>query len=124
MDCCKVRFAPGTNTASVRAYLRYRDELVSARSPMPAHAKGAPANERATAPRLERRDRRQRPGHHPGDFGGQRDPVELAALVDRRVRASQAHDPKALVGITGPNTFLCSSPPLNSIIREGKNERL
>lgn len=92
-------FRPEDPYCVLRAYLRYRDELVSARSTQCQHMQKA----------LQQMNVQL---HHvlsdvTGLSGltiiqeilnGQRDPVKLAAMVDRRVRASQDTIQKALVG--------------------------
>lgn len=92
-------FRPGDDYCVVRTYLRYRDELVSARSAQCQHLQKAMQQMNVQL-------------HHvlsdvTGVSGlrimaaileGQRDPVQLAALVDRRVRASQETIQKALAG--------------------------
>jgi transposase len=92
-------FRPEDNYCVVRTYLRYRDELISARSTQCQHMQKA----------LQQMNVQL---HHvlsdvTGVSGltiieaildGQRDPVKLAAMVDRRVRASQETIQKALVG--------------------------
>ena len=92
-------FRPKDEYCVVRTYLRYRDELVSARSAQCQHMQKA----------LQQMNVQL---HHvlsdvtgvsglaiiQAILGGQRDPVKLAALVDRRVRASQGAIQKALVG--------------------------
>ena len=92
-------FRPKDEYCVVRAYLRYRDELVSARSTQCQHMQKA----------LQQMNVQL---HHVlsdvtgvsglaiirGIGEGQRDPVKLAALVDRRVRASQSTIQKALAG--------------------------
>jgi transposase len=92
-------FRPEDPYCVLRAYLRYRDELVSARSTQCQHLQKA----------LQQMNVQL---HHvlsdvTGVSGlaiiqaildGQRDPVKLAAMVDRRVRASQETIQKALVG--------------------------
>src|ERR1017187_1408067 len=92
-------FRPEDKYCVVRTYLRYRDELVGARSTQCQHLQKA----------LQQMNVQL---HHvlsdvAGVSGwriiqaildGQRDPVKLAAMVDRRVRASQQTIQKALVG--------------------------
>ena len=92
-------FRPEDQYCVVRTYLRYRDEMVSARSTQCQHLQKA----------LQQMNVQL---HHvlsdvTGVSGlaiisaileGERDPVKLAALVDRRVRASQGTIQKALVG--------------------------
>ena len=92
-------FRPEDKYCVVRTYLRYRDELVSARSAQCQHLQKALQEMNVLL-------------HHvlsdvTGASGlriieaildGQRDPVKLAALVDIRVRASQETIRKALVG--------------------------
>jgi hypothetical protein len=92
-------FRPADEYCVVRTYLRYRDELVSARATQCQHLQKA----------LQQMNVQL---HHvlsdvTGVSGwriiaaildGQRDPVKLAASVDRRVRASQETIQKALVG--------------------------
>jgi transposase len=92
-------FRPKDSYCVVRTYLRDRDELVSARSTQCQHLQKAMQQMNVQL-------------HHvlsdvTGVSGmrileaildGQRDPVRLAALVDRRVRASQATLQKALAG--------------------------
>jgi hypothetical protein len=92
-------FRPEDAYCVLRTYLRYRDELVSARSTQCQHLQKA----------LQQMNVQL---HHvlsdvAGVSGlaiikaileGQHDPVKLAALVDRRVRASQETIQKALVG--------------------------
>ena len=92
-------FRPEDIYCVLRTYLRYRDELVSARSTQCQHMQKALQEMNVQL-------------HHvlsdvTGVSGmaiieaildGQRDPVKLAAMVDRRVRASQETIQKALVG--------------------------
>ncbi|MGH9637985.1 MAG: IS110 family transposase, partial [Candidatus Angelobacter sp.] len=92
-------FRPKDPYCVMRTYLRYRDELVSARSTQGQHIQKALQEMNVQL-------------HHvlsdvTGVSGltiinaileGERDPVKLAAMVDRRVRASQATIQKALVG--------------------------
>jgi transposase len=92
-------FRPKDEYCVLRTYLRYRDELVSARSTQCQHLQKA----------LQQMNVQL---HHvlsdvTGVSGlailkaileGERDPVKLAAMVDRRVRASQDTIQKALVG--------------------------
>lgn len=92
-------FRPADPYCVVRTYLRYRDELVSARATQCQHLQKA----------LQQMNVQL---HHvlsdvAGVSGwriieaildGQRDPVKLAAMVDVRVRASQETIQKALVG--------------------------
>jgi transposase len=92
-------FRPKDEYCVVRTYLRYRDELVSARSTQCQHLQKA----------LQQMNVQL---HHvlsnvTGVSGqaiiqailkGERDPVKLAAMVDRRVQASQGTIQKALVG--------------------------
>jgi len=92
-------FRPQDQYCVVRTYLRYRDELVSARSTQCQHLQKA----------LQQMNVQL---HHvlsdvtgvsglaiiQAILAGQRDPVKLAAMVDRRVRASQQTIQKALVG--------------------------
>jgi hypothetical protein len=92
-------FRPKDPYCVVRTYLRYRDELVGARTTQCQHLQKA----------LQQMNV---PLHHvlsdvtglsgltiiEAILNGQRDPVKLAAMVDRRVRASQGVIQKALVG--------------------------
>jgi transposase len=92
-------FRPEDKYCVVRTYLRYRDEWVSARSTQCQHLQKVLQEMNVQL-------------HHvlsdvTGASGlrmieaildGQRDPVKLAATVDRRVRASQETIQKALVG--------------------------
>jgi transposase len=92
-------FRPADKYCVVRTYLRYRDELVSARATQCQHLQKA----------LQQMNVQL---HHvlsdvTGVSGwriieaildGERDPVKLAAMVDVRVRASQETIQKALVG--------------------------
>ena len=65
---------------------------------MPAPAKGPAPNEYSTFPSTQRRGRGQWAGHHRGHSEGEREPVKLAALVGRRVRASQQTIQQAMKG--------------------------
>lgn len=92
-------FRPGDAYCVLRSYLRYRDELVSARSTQCQHMQKALQEMNVQL-------------HHvltdvAGVSGlaiiqaildGERDVVKLAAMVDRRVRASQQTIQRALVG--------------------------
>jgi len=95
----RASFRPGDAYCILRTYLRYRDELIGARSTQCQHMQKA----------LQQMNVQL---HHvlsdvTGVSGlaiigaileGQRDPAKLASLVDRRVRASQATIQKALAG--------------------------
>jgi transposase len=95
----RASFRPADAYCVLRTYLRYRDELISARSTQCQHMQKA----------LQQMNVQL---HHvlsdvtgvsgraiiAAILAGQRDPVVLAALVDRRVRASQATIQKALAG--------------------------
>jgi transposase len=92
-------FRPEDPYCVLRTYLRYRDELVSARSTQCQHMQKAMQQMNVQL-------------HHvlsdvtgvsglaiiEAILAGQRDPVKLAAMVDRRVRASQETIQKALAG--------------------------
>jgi transposase len=95
----RASFRPANAYCVLRTYLRYRDELICARSTQCQHMQKA----------LQQMNVQL---HHvlsdvTGVSGlailgailaGERDPVKLAALVDRRVQASQATIQKALAG--------------------------
>jgi transposase len=103
-------FRPKDPYCVVRTYLRYRDELVSARSTQCQHLQKA----------LQQMNVQL---HHvlsdvTGVSGqaiiqaileGERDPVKLAAMVDRRVRASQGNIQKALVGDYRTEHLFCTA---------------
>lgn len=83
----------------MRAYLRYRDELVSARGTQCQHLQKALQQMNVQLPQVLS-DVTGVSGMAiiQGILAGERDPVKLAALVDRRVRASQELIQKALAG--------------------------
>jgi transposase len=92
-------FRPADPYCVVRTYLRYRDELVGARSTQCQHMQKALLQMNVQLPHVL--------SDVTGVSGlaiidailkGERDPVKLAALVDRRVRASQQTIQQALRG--------------------------
>jgi transposase len=92
-------FRPEDPYCVLRTYLRYRDELVSARSTQCQHLQKALLQMNLQLPQVL--------SDVTGVSGlaiigaileGQRDPVKLAALVDRRVRATQPIIQQALQG--------------------------
>jgi len=92
-------FRPEDGYCVLRTYLRYRDELVGARSPQSQHMQKALLQMNIQLSHVL--------SDVTGVSGlaiiaailkGERDPVKLAALVDPRVRASQQTIAKALVG--------------------------
>src|SRR5438445_3119349 len=92
-------FRPEDAYCVLRTYLRYRDELVSARSTQGQHMQKAPQPMNGQLTQVL--------SDVTGGSGmaiiqailaGERDPVKLAALVDRRVRARPIQIQKALAG--------------------------
>jgi transposase len=95
----RASFRPGDAYCVLRTYLRYRDELIGARSTQCQHMQKALQQMNVLLHQVL--------SDVTGVSGlaiiqailkGERDPVKLAALVDRRVRASQATIQKALAG--------------------------
>jgi len=92
-------FRPADAYCVLRTYLRYRDELISARSAQAQHMQKALQQMNVQLTQVL--------SDVTGVSGmaimgailaGERDPVKLAALVDRRVRATAAQIQKALAG--------------------------
>ena len=92
-------FRPKDLYCVLRTYLRYRDELICARSTQCQHMQKALQQMNVQLPQVLS-DVTGVSGLAiiKGILEGQRDPATLAAMVDSRVRASQATIQKALVG--------------------------
>ena len=92
-------FRPGDPYCVLRTYLRYRDELICGRSTQCQHMQKALQQMNVQLPQVLS-DVTGVSGLAiiQGILEGQRDPAKLAAMVDCRVRATQATIQKALVG--------------------------
>jgi transposase len=92
-------FRPGDAYCLLRSYVRYRDELISARSTQCQHMQKALQQMNVQLGQVLS-DVMGVSGRAiiQAILAGQRDPVKLAALVDRRVRANLTQIQKALKG--------------------------
>ena len=92
-------FRPADAYCVVRSYLRYRDELVGARSTQTQHMQKALAQMNVQLNQvLSDVNGQSGLAIIEAILKGERNPLKLAALADRRVKASQSQIAKALIG--------------------------